>query len=796
MRRSAKNETTKESENKDEVDLLKIVEMRIRGYASDFEIKEQMVHRPGNSRQARRVPPPRPPRHSQAASIPPPPSIHSADSKDSFDILSLVAARAAQPSLPDADNLGDQGQNTLELAGIKDTRAVVGKNSSTTPLLLQSDFTFRPTYTASNGSTTIQRGALAIGVTENIASTEPLPTLTPPSFSRARRDLAVSAAQPGAYAVDGITLLFDRPMRRPSTGGTPDMEELGLELVSTSQNEIDGNGGLIHADPIDEPQNGEIPMAVAEPISTRAKRLWKKRLCLEFSLEAIVAIAIVSIVLMAFLLALKSSNQAQAAKQQNGAIPIQENPGTIASITQAPVSLWERLNLPEYTLMAMENSRSPQTKAYQWLSKHIDKSNNTQHFPVWRLKQRFALATFYYSTRGGYWVKNQGWLDWDSDECSWEQIHPKQAANCDDNGRLLSLKFWYANNLDGTIPPEISLLRESLEELSISWSLQLKGNIPSEVGMMTRLEFLHFSTTKLSGTLPTEVGQLQSLELLMISGSELVGTLPTELGNLSSLFGLGSERANFSGSIPTEILRLSNLKILLLSECPLLDIKSFLTEVVGNLHNLEALRLGYWKPGGFTSIPSEIGKLTNLGSLQLMDFHLNGTIPSEMGLLTKLRFLNLARNSITGTLPEELTMMSQLRQLLIRANQLVGRPLEQDLLPQLTQLQQLHINDNLFSGSIATEIGLLSSLENLELQNTNLSGTLPTELLLLDNLTSLVVMNTSLSGSIPAGFCGVILPPREMKRFGGNDYSDPTTNLSVCYGTSLCGCTCENHPKA
>ncbi|CAB9525280.1 LRR receptor-like serine threonine-protein kinase [Seminavis robusta] len=676
-----------------------------------------------------------------------------------------------------------------------------------------------------------------------ISGIESIPTSTPPDLRQAQR---VRENRPGAYPVAGIG---------HSPGLPPDMEELGLELVpqgdrdhncrlsfadisnffaftsSTSNDDDDGlihadrvndlviadisnllafnftrhnmeestrnEGGLIHAEPVDDSENGEIP--TAEPMATRAKKLWKKKLCLDLSLEAILAIAIVSIILVAFLLAPKSRNQTQSAKQQNGVIPIQEHPGTMASITQAPISLWERLNLPEYTLRAMENPRSPQTKAYQWLSNNLNNSNNTIHLPAWRLKQRFALSTFYYATRGDYWVKNQGWLNWDSNECTWAQFHdelyPNEAANCDDNGQLLSLQFGEANNLDGTIPPEISLLAESLETLVFTGNFQLKGNIPTEVGLMTRLTGLWMSTTHLSGTLPTELGQLQSLENLLISGSELVGTLATELGNLSNLTTLGFARVNFSGSIPTEILGLSNLKVLGFGECPLLDLTSLLTGVVGNLHNLEMLSLGKGKAGRCTSIPSEIGKLTNLATLILNDFQLNGTIPSEMGLLTKLKDLYLESNSITGTLPEGLSKMSQLKALFISANQLEGRPLEQDVLPQLTQLQWLHINDNLFSGSIATEIGLMS-LEVLELQNTNLSGTFPTEILLLDNLTRLVLMNTSLTGSIPDELCGILLAPHEMKHFGGNAYTVPTTNLSVCYGTSLCGCTCEACPKA
>ncbi|CAB9528038.1 Leucine Rich Repeat [Seminavis robusta] len=629
-----------------------------------------------------------------------------------------------------------------------------------------------------------------------IRGIEPVPSLASPAANQAG---SIRQDGPGAYSVHGHRSTIQRPRSGPLTGRIPDMEGLGLEMVPTSQANRDHDTGLIHADPIDASENGMIP--TAEPISKRAKRLWKKKLFLFLSMETMVAQVLVLIILVAFLLAPKTGDHKELTEQQNGVIPVSGNSFLATTPkTQPPLSLWERLNLPQYTLSAMENPRSPQTKAYQWLSINIDNSNNTEHLAVWRLRQKFALATFYYSTRGDHWVENQGWLDWDTNECNWTQQRLwdplNQEVNCDDDGKLLSLQFWYANNLDGTMPPEISLLCNSLEIVAFARNYQLKGSIPTEVGLMTKLALIQFFSATSSGTLPTELGQLQSLKNLLISGRELIGTLPTELGNLSNLTGLVSEGANFSGSIPAEVLRLSNLKTLIFSECPLLDTSSFLPGVVRNLHNLEILGLGSGKTGGFTSIPTEIGRLTNLQTLKLTDFRLNGTLVSEMGMLTKLNYLYLERNSITGTLPEELSKMSQLKVLLMSSNQLEGSPLEQGVLHQLTQLQELHINDNLFSGSIATEIGSMNSLEKLEVQDTNLSGTLPTDLLLLDNLTSLVLSNTSLTGSIPDGLCGAIVSPHERKFFGGNFYSVPTTNLSVCYGTSLCGCTCEHCPKA
>ncbi|CAB9513465.1 Leucine Rich Repeat [Seminavis robusta] len=728
------------SENNNDVDLLKIVEMRIRGDASDFM---ESVEEQRKSRQARRhVVPPRPPprdlsqpnnnNHSQqqqADTILPPCRV---SKEDTFDILSLVAERAAQPpSLPDDDDVDhidddDQEQNTstLELTEtIKDTRAVL-RNSN-------------------NSSTTV----------------------TPPTLSRARR---ASQVEPGAYPVAGIRAMMHHPSRIPSTGRTHGMDELGLELVSSSQDETHYDDDLVHADPVDDSENGEI--ATAEPITTRAKRVWKKKLCLHLSLQAIVAIAIVAIILLAFLLAPKMGNHKELGKHQNGVLPIDQRQPPPPPSTQEPSSLLEKLNLPDYTLTEMENSRSAQSRAYHWLSNNINKNNNGQNLPVWRLRQRFALATFYYATRGDNWVKNQGWLDWETNECNWEQIQSRrvldQAPACDDNGQLLSLQFKFANNADGTIPPEISLLHESLERVVVSWSFQLKGHIPTEVGLLTRLKEFVLGTTHLSGTLPTELGQLRSLEQLLISSNAFVGTLPTELGNLSNLTNFIFDGANFSGSSPTEILQLSNLKHLGFTNCPGLDIEAFLPEVTRNMHNLETLVLGGWKPGRLTSIPSEVGKLTNLATLNLKGFQHNGPIPSEMGLLTQLTNLNLQRSSISGTLPKELSKMSQLEFLNLQSNKLEGKVLEQGVLHLLNKLQLLQIRDNLFSGSLPTEVGLWSSLEILSLQNTKISGTLPTELLLLDNFASLVVVNTSLTGSIPRGLCNKVVLKRKESVLG------------------------------
>ena len=71
-------------------------------------------------------------------------------------------------------------------------------------------------------------------------------------------------------------------------------------------------------------------------------------------------------------------------------------------------------------------------------------------------------------------------------------------------------------------------------------------------------------------------------------------------------------------------------------------------------------------------IPTELGSLTNLYSLNLRDNRLSGTIPADLGSLTILSYLNLASNQLSGTIPADLGSLTILEDLYISGNQLTG----------------------------------------------------------------------------------------------------------------------------
>jgi hypothetical protein len=116
---------------------------------------------------------------------------------------------------------------------------------------------------------------------------------------------------------------------------------------------------------------------------------------------------------------------------------------------------------------ALSNSSTPQYSALIWLANNtnLDMYSNKQKI------QRYALATFYYSTNGDKWNNKSGWLS-DADECEWynsESFNDLGGSFCHD-GEVVGLAMVEVdtvsgNNLDGTIPNEIALISNSLGEL-------------------------------------------------------------------------------------------------------------------------------------------------------------------------------------------------------------------------------------------------------------------------------------------------------------------------------------------
>ncbi len=311
-------------------------------------------------------------------------------------------------------------------------------------------------------------------------------------------------------------------------------------------------------------------------------------------------------------------------------------------------------------------------------------------------------------------LRGAGFLNWSADVAV-DEWHGVTVEGSPKRVTQLKIRSW---RLDGEIPAELGRLSK-LRVLSLADN-RLSGEIPSELGDLHKLEELSLSRNRLDGAIPSQLGNLTSLERLSLSDNRLSGELPSELGQLVNLDHLSLSNNRLTGEIPAEFGMLTELTYLSLTN----------NRVTG-------------------AIPAEIGNLTELRYLRLSDNSLSGAIPSEFGGLVQLRHLHLSRNQLTGAIPAELGSLSSLTLLHLSDNGLSGViPTE---LGSLSNLTELYLSRNGKTGGIPSELGNLAKLAQLYLPRNELTGEIPVELDTLEHLAFLFVGGNQLMGCIPSG---------------------------------------------
>ncbi|KAM7465249.1 hypothetical protein LguiB_012811 [Lonicera macranthoides] len=340
-------------------------------------------------------------------------------------------------------------------------------------------------------------------------------------------------------------------------------------------------------------------------------------------------------------------------------------------------------------------------------------NNNNSSQPPWFKRESEAIAAI------PWWAN----MSRSTSHCNWDGI------GCNEAGSVTSISCpGYPYNFDGEVGMD-ELNLPSFQNLQILYLYDcgLKGTIPYEIGMLSKLTRLHLSDNSLSGNLPSSLANLTSLTYLSIYNNSMNGSIPfEELGNLKNLssLDLGSnlfsrttrKKAYYCGPIPSSVGFLTQLTTLYL------DGNRFTGSIpskIGNLINLEYLNLGsnnFSGPiqGNLLSgfIPSEIQNLKKLRYFDLSGNQLNGSIPSEIGNLTNISFLHLGNNYFSGPIPSYVSFLTFLTHLDLSRNQLTGSiPFE---LVNLKMLEYLQLGDNYFSGLIPSTIGFLLQIRDQE----------------------------------------------------------------------------------
>ena len=225
-------------------------------------------------------------------------------------------------------------------------------------------------------------------------------------------------------------------------------------------------------------------------------------------------------------------------------------------------------------------------------------------------------------------------------------------------------------------------------------------------------------------------------------------------GTPQRVTGLDLPAKKLTGTVPSSLGKLSQLTRLYLQDNKL---TGSIPSELGGLSNLTRLNLYHNSLSG--SIPPELGNLSELRLFYLNNNKLSGSIPTELGDLSKVWHFNLNNNSLSGSIPSSLGRLSRMTNLQLAGNDLTGGV--PSWLGNLTRLEWLYLGDNKLTGSIPSQLGNLTRLLRLGLQDNDLSGSIPSSLGGLSRLTHVYISGNSLTGCVPAA----------LRRVGANDLS-------------------------
>ncbi|MEM9259274.1 MAG: T9SS type A sorting domain-containing protein, partial [Bacteroidota bacterium] len=122
-----------------------------------------------------------------------------------------------------------------------------------------------------------------------------------------------------------------------------------------------------------------------------------------------------------------------------------------------------------------------------------------------------------------------------------------------------------------------------------------------------------------------------------------------------------------------------------------------------------------------------------------------GNLSGDIGLLTELIDLNLSTNDFTGLIPGGIGLLTELQRLRLNRNDFNGAiPAG---ISNLTELNLLWLHNNNLSGSVPTAIGNLSSLRDFLVNDNELEGSLPK--FISQALNRYIAGGNNFSGSIP-----------------------------------------------
>ena len=146
-------------------------------------------------------------------------------------------------------------------------------------------------------------------------------------------------------------------------------------------------------------------------------------------------------------------------------------------------------------------------------------------------------------------------------------------------------------------------------------------------------------------------------------------------------------------------------------------------------------------------LPSSLGMLKYVESIQLQNNQFTGTIPNSLSSLSTLKLMSLRSNRLSGKIPLGLYNMDSLTVLNLSSNRLL------DTIPEILGsnkiIQNINLADNSIFGEIPIGIEGASNLVYLDLSLNVISGEIPSEIGRLIQLNELKLVSNKIIGGIP-----------------------------------------------
>ncbi|GJN28571.1 hypothetical protein PR202_gb16770 [Eleusine coracana subsp. coracana] len=279
---------------------------------------------------------------------------------------------------------------------------------------------------------------------------------------------------------------------------------------------------------------------------------------------------------------------------------------------------------------------------------------------------------------------------------------------------------------------------------------RLVGHVSASLGNLTFLKDLNLADNRFTGHIPPFFGQLPRLQTIVLSNNTFYGSIPT-FANCSNLKALLLNGNNLIGKFPDLPLGIQFLN---------LESNNLSGTIPSSLANITTLQVFSCRGNNIEgTIPDEFAMLSELQLLYAGGNHLAdsngfcGHIPPSLANASNLGQLELSENNFTGIVPRSIGKLHKLYKLNLQFNKLEARNKDWEFIDSLgncTQLQILSLAANQLEGHIPISLSNLSAdLKELYLGLNQLSGGLPSGIANFQNLNVLSLYENQFAGEIP-----------------------------------------------